>query len=110
MILKRIRGDISPEELEEIVVSEFRKLRASLYKLLPEDCLLKPRKVLTGTMVSLFDEYTLSQGLIAREDICALCNENTCPHHTISDHEARIDKINFYHESLSSNNDAKLVS
>lgn len=110
MILQHVRGDISPEEFEEIVVSEFRKLRASLYALLPEDCLLKPRKVLTGTMISLIDAHTLSQGLIAKEDICTLCNENTCPHHTISDRESRISKINFYHEALSSDDNTKLVS
>ena len=110
MLLKSIKGDISPEEFEELVVAEFRKLRASLYELLPEDCLLKPRKVLTGEMASLLDEHTLSQGLIVKEDICALCNENTCPHFVISDREARVCKINFYHEALLDDNDTKLVS
>jgi len=110
MVLNNIRDDISPEEFEELVVAEFRRLRSSLYKLLPEDCLLKPRKVLTGTMASLLDEYMLSQGLIAKEDICALCSEVACPHHTISDSEARINKINFYHEALSGDDDTKLVS
>lgn len=110
MILKNIRGDVSSEELEELVVAEFRRLRASLYGLLPQDCLLKPRKVLTGTMASLFDEYILSQRLITKEDICAFCNENTCPHYAISDRESRINKINFYHDALSSDDDTKLVS
>lgn len=97
-------------EITEATVTEFRKLRSALYQILPDDCPLKPRNVLSGSMVALFDMSMVEQKLVEKGDICSLCPNTSCPHNNVPDREARTVKIAFYHGALSEDTGSQIVS
>ena len=81
---------ISLDKAEQIIVEKFRALRRDAYHILPSDCLLKPRNVLTSDMVQMLDSSMITGGLIDKEDICSICCESGCPHNNIPDRPERI--------------------
>ncbi|MBI2064900.1 MAG: hypothetical protein HYT62_02510 [Candidatus Yanofskybacteria bacterium] len=79
--------------IEEEVVRRFRLLRRVVFEVLPSDCLLKPRNVLTGAMAGSLDIDMVQNGFVEGGDICAICLENKCPHFRIDNRAVRVLKI-----------------
>lgn len=93
MIFDDLPDDVSDTELEKIAVTRFRNLRLAIFSALPMDCLLKPKRVLTGPMLALLDTEMVLGNTLEREDICSLCPETRCPHNAVSDRDERIAKL-----------------
>ncbi|OGZ73019.1 MAG: hypothetical protein A2998_00940 [Candidatus Staskawiczbacteria bacterium RIFCSPLOWO2_01_FULL_37_25b] len=91
MILDNLPDDLDTAKQEAI--RRFRLLRMAIFKILPEDCLLRSRNVLTGKMVGLLDVDVVENGFVGDKDICALCLENRCIHFNVDDKASRILKI-----------------
>ena len=102
MILDDFPGDASLDQIEEIAVERFRALRREIYKLLPSDCLLKPRNVLSNDMVGTLDMDMVRAGLIEKRDICSVCAESECSHNKVEDRPDRIFKIHLLNETRDS--------
>lgn len=66
--------------LVDAAAREFRKLRETLFTILPNDCLLKPRQILAPPMLNI-STHGVKLGLITRPDVCAHCPMDTCPWH-----------------------------
>ena len=80
-------------DLNNALLGQFRELRRAIYDLLPTDCLLKPKKTLSGKMITFISIDFVKQGLIEYEDICSLCPKKECPHNAVKNKEVRIVKI-----------------
>ncbi len=93
MVFDDLPEDIDPDELEKVAIERFRALRKEVYRLLPYNCLLKPRNVLMSKMVEIIDIEFVQKGLIEKEDICSVCSETACPHNKVPDRQDRIIKI-----------------
>ncbi len=71
----------SPEDQKFIgtVIEWFDELMKSLFKLLPEDCILKMRNALDIRMLFVLNSNMIKHKLIGREDICLFCTVDICP-------------------------------
>ena len=77
---KKAAYDIDTSELEERAKTAFRAYRIEIYRILPNDCLLKPHGGLHPQMLA-FDSRLLRRKWIYRQDICSLCALTACPWH-----------------------------
>ena len=103
MIFNNLPTDLSEEQLLEIVKKRFRVLRTLIFNILPDECLLKPRRSLYARMIDLVDTPMIEQGIIEKNDICAICIETTCPHFNIRDRAERIRKLEMLNTNPSIN-------
>lgn len=65
----------------EKVITAFRELRNALYRILPEECPLKPHRALDPQMFMLSPELA-KRGRLDREDICLFCRNTLCPYNS----------------------------
>lgn len=84
---------MDPQEKKANIINDFRKLRASIYNILPSECLLRYHNLLNKHMIIMLNTNMINRGLVSREDICLCCSKEECPYNNVSHKFLRYIKI-----------------
>ena len=72
---------IPDEEFRRLVEEDFCRLKDEIYKILPENCLLKFVDGLAPCMLGLMNAFFLEKHFYIRDDVCLQCSIEPCPWH-----------------------------
>ena len=84
---------LNAEEAEEFVKKEYRKLRAVIFSIMPDECFLRMWNVLDLQMVFMLNLEMIEKRRVRQKDICALCSAEDCPFNNVSHKNPRVIKV-----------------
>ncbi len=87
------KNKVNADDAAELAKGEFRELRDSIFRVVPEGCFLRGWHTLDSKMVFMLSPAMVDMGLVNSEDVCSLCSANDCPHNGVSYKVARVIKI-----------------
>ncbi len=83
----------SIDDAIELVKRQFRGLKNSIFRIVPNDCFLRGWHVLDSRMVFMLSSEMVDRELVGRKDICSLCSASVCSNNRVDHKVARILKI-----------------